>query len=155
MTDTAPVEDTAPSREIPEQVKPFLRTTPSQPRSVKKFFAIWDAAVVHYHDVGPLRFRTSVVSENTNCSIGMIYRYFKDKAALLEAVEALEADAPTPEKVAVPEVSSPLFLSADTSNLQSAVDEIKTLAQRLVEHGSADNAKIGNAFLSILEKKGL
>ena len=65
-----------------------LRNVPSQKRSTMTLVAIMSAATKLYNDpaIGRDRFTTAQVADLAGCSIGSVYRYFKDRVALLDAI---------------------------------------------------------------------
>lgn len=63
-----------------------LRTTPIQMRSNLRIEQIAAAAKEAIAEHGTLHFTTNQVADRAGCSIGVIYRYFPDKFALLEYV---------------------------------------------------------------------
>lgn len=62
-----------------------LRKKPAQPRSSDRVKDILSAARTHYTEVGRDRFNTTAVAQLAGCSVGTLYRYFKDRVALMDA----------------------------------------------------------------------
>jgi len=63
-----------------------LRTTPKQERGEFTVDAIRQAAVDVYNERGRDRFTMQAVANTAHVSIGTVYRYFKDRVALLDAI---------------------------------------------------------------------
>ena len=69
-----------------EALAPILRTAPVQLRSTKRIQAIADATREAIRIHGRDHFTTNDVAALAGCSIGVVYRYFDDRLALLEYV---------------------------------------------------------------------
>lgn len=65
-----------------------FRNTPQQNRSSVRVVAIMKAAITLYNDptIGRDRMTTAQVADLAGCSIGSVYRYFKDRVAILDAI---------------------------------------------------------------------
>lgn len=64
------------------------RRQPAQRRAEDRIFSIRDAANKLYDDptVGRERMTTNDVAKEAGCSIGTVYRYYKDMVALLDDI---------------------------------------------------------------------
>ncbi|WP_026097598.1 TetR/AcrR family transcriptional regulator [Baaleninema simplex] len=65
--------------------KPFRRL-PQQTRSYQRFNQIVDAAAQVFEEVGYEAASTELIAERANTSIGSLYRFFPDKAAIAYAL---------------------------------------------------------------------
>src|SRR5215470_1863040 len=98
----------------PRQPIGIKRRTPRQARSGETVSAIVEAAAQILEQGGLAAFNTNAVAERAGVSIGTLYQYFADKAALLRALGEremaaslanigaaldLDADAPLEERV--------------------------------------------------------
>jgi AcrR family transcriptional regulator len=63
-----------------------LRNIPIQARSNNRLHSIQVAALEHLQEVGRDGFNTATVAERAGCSIGTLYRYWKNGAALLDSI---------------------------------------------------------------------
>lgn len=65
-----------------------MRVTPTQNRAKERVEAILGAARRHYEEVGRDRFSFDGVAAlmTPSCSVATIYRYFKDRTALFDAI---------------------------------------------------------------------
>ncbi len=64
----------------------MMRVAPTQTRAKARVEAILAAARRHYEEVGRDRFNFDGVAEYAECSVATIYRYFKDRVVLLDAI---------------------------------------------------------------------
>jgi hypothetical protein len=158
MTDTPTPEVEVATPEQPEQVVKQLRNVPAQPRSSSRLQSILSAAEEVYAEVGRDKFTTGAVAERVGCSIGTIYRYFKDRIALLDALDpdrdqsVAVTPAPTPTAVQFLEAKDP------DEKLLSALKTIRTWGQNLVDKGEGkqqDLAKIGQSLIKILDDRNV
>jgi AcrR family transcriptional regulator len=67
------------------------RRNPKQARSRATFDAILEAAAQILERCGPAGFNTNAIAERAGVSIGTLYQYFPDKAAILLAAAGREA----------------------------------------------------------------
>lgn len=157
MTDTA--EEVVPRLpELDSQVKTQLRNIPIQPRSSSRLNIILEVARRHYEDVGRDKFRLSAVATAAGCAEGTVRRYFKDRVALLDALDPERDTHPQPVHVAPPVATTTLFQSTEPDpGLQDALDIIKTLANRMVLQGKGkgDLKTAGEAIQKILSDRGM
>lgn len=160
MTDPIPgARSLAP--ELTDHVRQYLRHVPKQPRALEKLNGIVMNARVHYDDVGAHRFKTAVVAELAQVSIGTIYRYFEDRGTLLDALSEPQQSlaVPTaPEVPTSPPVPALTFVSPEPkSDLQDALDVIRNLSNRMVLQGAgkADLKTAGEAILRILSDRNI
>lgn len=70
------------------------RRNPKQARARASCQAILEAAAHILEREGPEGFNTNAIAERAGVSIGTLYQYFPDKAAILLAAAAREADGP-------------------------------------------------------------
>lgn len=65
-----------------------MRVAPTQARAKARVESILEAARRHYEEVGRDRFNLDGVAALTTppCSVATIYRYFKDRTALLDSL---------------------------------------------------------------------
>lgn len=69
------------------------RQQPVQPRGHERREAILAAARDLYDEVGRDDFRTEDLAVRAGCSIGTIYRYFKNRVDILDQIAPAGADA--------------------------------------------------------------
>lgn len=64
----------------------LLTNTPVQARSNARLTALLDATAAVIHDKGYENLTTADVAKHANASIGTVYRYFRDRVRILEAL---------------------------------------------------------------------
>lgn len=134
-----------------------MRATPKQGRAQARVEAIVAAGHQHFDEVGRDRFNLSGVHAIAGGSIGSIYRYFKNRYALLEVVDPIPTHA---EKV----VEVPAELTAEqqekieyADNVKETIKALTEWAERLVDkgEGKGDLKAAGQAILKIMNEKGV
>lgn len=63
-----------------------MRVEPTQKRAKARVDTILEAAHQHYWEVGRDHFNLEGVAAIAGCSVATVYRYFKDRIVLLDAV---------------------------------------------------------------------
>lgn len=138
-----------------------MRATPKQGRAQARVEAIVAAGHQHFDAVGRDRFNLSGVHAIAGGSIGSIYRYFKDRYALLEVVDPTPAHT---EKVVEKVVQVPAELTAEqhekieyADNVKETISALTEWAERLVDkgEGKGDLKAAGQAILKIMNEKGV
>jgi AcrR family transcriptional regulator len=70
----------------------LFRRLPQQPRSYQRFNQILDAAAQVFQEIGYEAASTELIAERAKTSIGSIYRFFPDKAAIAYALSERYAE---------------------------------------------------------------
>ncbi|MET4433360.1 MULTISPECIES: TetR/AcrR family transcriptional regulator [Mycobacteriaceae] len=116
------------------------RTTPTQQRSEATVDAILDAAERVLAEDGYRRFSTNRIAKVASFSIGTVYRYFADKAAIIEAMRArAEADIMRQltdavvqmKEIESSEVAVTTFLRALIEALEAHADVLQAVSNEL------------------------
>lgn len=111
----------------PRQPVDLKRRTPRQTRSGETVSAIIEAAAQILEQGGLAAFNTNAVAERAGVSIGTLYQYFADKAALLRALGEREMAA------SLANIGAALDLDAEAS----LEERVRTVVRALVNafHG--------------------
>ncbi len=127
------------------------RTTPKQARGITTRTRIVEVANDIYERTGRDYFKTQDVQKESGVSIGTIYRYFKDRVAILDAVMAYRVEkgldkAPTPAET-----------PAEDSVALSTIQDIKDWCARVIERGEGlhDLKTAGELISKVISDRGL
>lgn len=72
--------------EIPQDPDNRLRRLPQQSRSQQRVVQILEAAVRVFSEVGYEAASTTAIAKQAKTSVGSLYRFFPDKAVILQAL---------------------------------------------------------------------
>lgn len=129
-----------------------VRVVPKQKRGIDSRTHIIEAANVVYERKGRDYFKTQDVQKESGMSIGSIYRYFKDRVTLLDAVMAYRVEQGLEDAPAAP-VAAP----AEDSVARETIQAIKDWCEMVIVKGEGayDLKTAGEFILKEIEERGL
>lgn len=131
------------------------RTTPKQQRGIDTRARLVEAANAVYERDGRDSLKTQAVQKESGLSIGTLYRYFGNRAEILEAVMAYRVSQGLDE---APVASQTAPASAEQSGTAvDAIEAIKNWCLKVIERGEGkhDLKTAGQFILREIEQRGL
>lgn len=131
------------------------RTTPKQQRGIDTRARLVEAANAVYEREGRDSLKTQDVQKESGLSIGTLYRYFSNRAEILEAVMAYRVSQGLEEAPEAAQASPVVDERAATAI--DAVEAIKNWCLKVIDRGEGkhDLKTAGQFILKEIEQRGL
>lgn len=129
------------------------RKTPRQPRARASIDFVLEAAAQVLEATGEAGFNTNAVAARAGVSIGTLYRYFPNKAAILEALARRETEAHRRSAIAIARQGHP-GLAPDRAMIRAFVGAFagRSRARRIAVGAmlaKADHAELAAGFAAV------